>query len=190
MYISFVSRLIFALIFLIASLNKLRNPAAFVQTIQQLGCRLWLAKISAWLVIACEGFLALLFISGFYPALSIITAVTLLFVFAGAAIKAILAKQEIACNCFGESEARLGKGTLIRVFLLIIPVICYFVSSRLSGPIWWPTNLSTAIILGSLVIGIIALAQWLLFALPFFALVESRRQKERRTTAIKQYRIS
>ncbi|HZS75965.1 MAG TPA: MauE/DoxX family redox-associated membrane protein [Ktedonobacteraceae bacterium] len=189
MYVSFVARFIFAVVFLCASLNKMRNPAAFVQTIQQIGFGSQIAKGIAWLVIGYEALLAFLFFFGYYPTIATIAALVLLMSFAVISVRAIQSKQKITCNCFGESKSLLGKGTLTRAVLLGVPVICYYMSARLVGRVWWPANMSELIILCTLVLGIIALAQWVLFLSSFLSLIESRKQKERRTEAIKRHEI-
>lgn len=188
-YLGFVSRILFAIIFLTASITKSHDAAAFAKTIRQLGVTKGLAPIVAWLIITYEAVLGLLFTFGIFPTLSTIAALMLLILFAVVSIRALILRQRIKCNCFGRVTSLLGKQTLLRSVLLIIPVSIYYLSTFYTDSLWWPSTLDTIIPLVSISVAAILLTRWLLIARPLAAFAFERRQDEERVAHFRAQRL-
>jgi uncharacterized membrane protein YphA (DoxX/SURF4 family) len=125
LYLGFISRILFAIVILTASLSKVRDAAAFAKTIRRLGITRSLAPAVAWLGILYEAALGILFTFGILSTISIVAALLLLILFAIVSIRSLILHEKIRCNCFGEASSFLGKQTLLRAILLFIPVSIY-----------------------------------------------------------------
>ncbi|HJT59130.1 MAG TPA: MauE/DoxX family redox-associated membrane protein [Ktedonobacteraceae bacterium] len=174
-YVAFVSRILFASVFLVAAFGKARNPAAFARTIRLLGVWSGPSRVIAWLIIVYEAALGVLYVSGIFPLIATIAALLLLALFAGVSISAIVSRQKIPCNCFGEANSSLGNQTLVRSILLAVPVSVYYLGTLSEKSTWWPTTIDTTITLLSLVIAVILLARWLFVVENLVALMHDRR---------------
>ncbi len=160
----FITRTLLATVFLTAAVGKFRFPAAFQETIQQVGFRRSLAPLIMWLVIIWEGMLGGLFILGIFPSLAAIASISLLLLFMSVSILAMRRREQIPCNCFGRSTSPLGYQTLLRALILVVPILLYYFSTLSTPSDWWPTTLDTALLLLSLTIGLILLTRWVLAA--------------------------
>jgi uncharacterized membrane protein YphA (DoxX/SURF4 family) len=178
LYLGFISRILFAIVILTASLSKVRDAAAFAKTIRRLGITRSLAPAVAWLGILYEAALGILFTFGILSTISIVAALLLLILFAIVSIRSLILHEKIRCNCFGEASSFLGKQTLLRAILLFIPVSIYYLSTFFTNSAWWPTGLNTIIPLVSIAIAAILLTKWLLMARFLVSLVFERRQDE------------
>lgn len=181
-YLGFIARIFFASVFLAAALGKARNPADFENTIYHMGFRVRLAQVIAWLIIAYEVMLGVLFTLGIFPALATLAAFLLLALFISVSIRATWLHQKISCNCFGETETPLGNQTLIRAILLVLPVIVYYLSTRSTSTTWWPTTFDTFVSVFSLVIATILLTKWLFMFTILTTFIREREQAERELT--------
>jgi uncharacterized membrane protein YphA (DoxX/SURF4 family) len=177
-YLIFISRMLLALVFIASAAGKTRNPGALQDTIRKIGFPSRLAQIAGPLVIGYEAILAVLFALGIFPQIASVGAVVLLFVFIIISLSASRSQQMIPCNCFGVSVTPLGKQTLARAFLLLLPSAIYALSTWRSPAVWWPTTLEIALPLVSLIMGAILLARWLLAARTIATYVVERRQVE------------
>jgi uncharacterized membrane protein YphA (DoxX/SURF4 family) len=178
MYLSFGARVFFALIFLVAALRKGLQPAAFIQTIRSLGFPRRLSPGIAWMVIAYEAVLGLLFLAGFLPGIALIAALLLLAAFAGVSLFALRSAQLIPCACFGEADTPLGKHTLWRALLLAVPVVLYYLGTRETATAWWPAGLDTWVSLLTLVLASLLLVRWLLAVTNIRTLMQERKRGE------------
>lgn len=181
-YLGFIARILFASVFLAAALGKAHNSAEFLNTIRSIGFRLRLAQVIAWLTIGYEAMLGVLFALGIFPILATLAASLLLALFASVSIRAAWSHQNIPCNCFGETETPLGNQTLIRAILLAFPVIVYYLSTRSTSTIWWPTTIDTFVSLISLVIATILLTRWLFMSTTLTAFIRERERDEHALT--------
>jgi uncharacterized membrane protein YphA (DoxX/SURF4 family) len=178
MALSFGARVFFALIFLVAALRKAQQPAAFLQTIRSLGFPRRLSSGIAWLVIAYEAGLGVLFLAGIVPGPAAIAALVLLAAFTGVSVFAIRSSRAIPCACFGEADTPLGSQTLWRSVLLVVPVVLYYLGTRGMATAWWPTDLDTWTDLLSLVLAALLLSRWFLAARGIRVLMQERKRGE------------
>lgn len=188
-YLGFISRILFAIVFLTASIAKSRDAAPFIKTIRRLGVTKGFAPVVAWLIITYEAALGILFIFGIFPTISTIAALMLLILFAVVSIRALVLRQQIRCNCFGEATSLLGKQTLLRAILLLIPVSIYYLSTFFAASVWWPSTLNTIIPLMSIAVAAILLTKWLLMARSLAALAFERRQEEEKIAHSRAQRL-
>lgn len=189
MYLGFISRILFAIVFLTASIAKSRDAAAFAKTIRHLGVTKGLAPVVAWLIIMYEAALGILLTFGIFPTISTIAALMLLILFAAVSMRALVLRQHIRCNCFGRATSLLGRQTLLRTTLLIIPVSIYYLSTFSTDSLWWPTRLDTIIPLMSIAVAAILLTRWQLIARPLAALAFERKQDEEKVAHSRAQRL-
>lgn len=135
---SFISRMLLAAVFLVAAAGKSRAPRAFARTIQQLGPRPSYAQRAAWLVMGYEGIIGLFLALGLAPLLTAAATLSLLLLFVGVSIYALVSHQRIPCNCFGQANVPLGGHTLTRTALLLMPTCALAWSARSVTQPWWP----------------------------------------------------
>lgn len=159
-FVSFISRVLFASVFLVAAFGKLRAPTAFQVTIRRIGVNSRLAFAIAWVLITYEVVLGVMFFLGIFPVLSVVAAFMLLLTFIVVSVRAIRQETKIPCNCFGQSETSLGYQTFMQAIALTILVVIYFFSTLFADSTWWPTTIATAIPSLSLVIAILLLTRW------------------------------
>jgi uncharacterized membrane protein YphA (DoxX/SURF4 family) len=126
-YLTFISRALLALVFIASAAGKSRHPGVLQETIRKIGFPSRLAQVAGPLVIGYEAILAVLFALGIFPQLAAVGVVALLFVFVAVSLSASRSQQVIPCNCFGVSETPLGKQTLARAVLLLLPASIYAV---------------------------------------------------------------
>lgn len=88
------------------------------------------SRVVAWLVVAYELAIAAEFLFGVDPRISAATTLPLLIGFVAVAMYALLAGRDVACNCFGQGDARLGAHTIGRAVLLIGAVVVYVTVAR------------------------------------------------------------
>jgi len=176
-------------VFLTASITKCRDAAAFAKTIRRIGVTRGFAPTVAWLIIAYEAAVGILFASGIFSVISTIAALVLLILFAVVSIRALILRQKIRCNCFGESASFLGKETLLRAILLLVPVGFYYLSTFFTSSLWWPTTLSTIVPLVSIAVATILLTEWLLMARSLAVFAFERRQDEEKVAHSRAQRL-
>ncbi len=187
-FIGFISRILFGIIFLIAAVRKAGNITVFAQTIYMIGFKEKLSRGISWLIVVYEAILGVLFLLGAFPFLAILLALMLLILFITVSIRAMLLHQKVRCNCFGRSESLLGAYTLRQATLLLLPVGSYYLSTFFGTSPWWPTSPEMIISSLSLVAGLLLLARWLLMAQAIVNLARSRQQSDKAMVDIRTQR--
>lgn len=185
--LGFVCRALLALVLLSAAAGKAHRPDAIRRTMRSIGIPRAFVQTAAWLLIAWETTLGILFALGAAPVATTLGALLLMTLFASVSIHVARQQRLIPCNCFGTSETPLGSQTLTQVVLLMLPVGGYYLAFRSPHSIWWPTTSDTVVSSLSLVIAAILFSRWL-FALSSLALLSSSVDKRREPFS--RFRIS
>lgn len=180
-YLTFVPRILAAYVLIYAAVAKGRNTKPFSATIRQLGVPETFASTTAVVVACAEGLVGAWLAVGILGWQAGIAALVAVLIFAGASVTAMRAGLDTPCNCFGTSETRLGKGTLVHSALLGFVVVTYLVGLFLTPQNGNPQNGNpvgtTDYLIGlTMVGGIILGARWA-SALPWITeLVRARRR--------------
>lgn len=104
--ILWIVRIVLALIFFIAAVNKLSTPVSFVLVIQDY--QVFGAVLSAWFAVLIpflEIVLGILLITGFWLSEAFLLTAALYLIFDGMIAQAFIRGLDIACGCFGTSYA-------------------------------------------------------------------------------------
>lgn len=135
-------RLLLALVFIAAAVGKLRDRAAFAETLTAFGAPRTAVAPLALLIPALElGLAPALLTTATVSQAATLAAVTLL-VFTGAVVSNLARGRRPACACFGAAAAEpIGALTLIRNLVLLVATV---VLARASSPVV-PTDATAAL---------------------------------------------
>lgn len=167
--IGFFARIALGTVFALAAVAKIRAPAPFIETTQEVMSFLvsrpvtrGASNTAAFLFIVCESFTAVLLLSGLYPALGAIAALILLLFFSGISGLALRRSLLIDCNCFGSRASVIGGRTLVRALLLTVPAGAYLLTAIGARGIEWPiATVEAWVSSGALVAGSLVLLHWI-----------------------------
>ena len=106
---------------LLAGIEKARAPRDFFEGVRQYGLVApRFAQLVGWTLIAAEGALGALLVSGLAPVLAALGAIALFSVFAGALAVSLARSNTAPCHCFGASEVeRISPVALVRALVLV-----------------------------------------------------------------------
>jgi uncharacterized membrane protein YphA (DoxX/SURF4 family) len=172
--IALALRLILTLTFVSAAVGKARAPRSFQLTLEQLGMRPVSAHVAAWFVVGCEAAVALELALGADPRLIAATTGGLLFAFVATSLYAVATGRDVACNCFGAGDSRLGARTVARAALLGLAVGLYVGIAGESLPS--ESMLRSATVTLSFAVLALLLGRWLLTAPALAGLIAKRRR--------------
>jgi uncharacterized membrane protein YphA (DoxX/SURF4 family) len=171
---SLVVRSLLAVVFAAATVGKARHLGSFRSTLQGVGFPRAHARWLAPLVIAYEGLLVILLMTGLAPIVTAALAACLLSAFIVVSLVAHLSRQVVACNCFGVGTSTLGLSTVARCVLLMIAAAAYAGLSLFERePI--ASSLETALSIIGLTVGLLLSGRWILASATLVRLATDRR---------------
>jgi len=163
-------RFAIATVLAVAATAKARDFEAFERTVRALvprGVRLVAAP-----VIAVEGALAALLVSGLAPSAVAAAAAALFLGFSALSFWAVRSGVHISCNCFGSSDRELGKDSLETSLLLTAASLAYLALLQAVEPSLTLGELPLAMLLGvTAVLGV----RWLLALRDLVPMARQRR---------------
>jgi uncharacterized membrane protein YphA (DoxX/SURF4 family) len=160
-----------ATVLAVAAFAKARDFEAFRRTVRALVSRA--AVPLAVSVIAVEGTLAALLVSGVAPRAVAAAALGLFLGFSALSYWAMRSGVHISCNCFGSSDRELGRDSLETSLLLSAAALVYLALLQRTQPSLTLGEAPLAALLGvTAVLG----ARWLLALRDLIPIVRQRRQ--------------
>ena len=108
-------------VFAASAWAKVRRPSAFVEAVR--GYPVLpsaFASVTAWLVIAAEGMLAVSLLTGLGAEAAVVLAVALFAVFLALVTITLRRGADVACGCFGASDQRITIATAGRLVGLLV----------------------------------------------------------------------
>ena len=131
-YLVFIVRIVLGLVFIVASIEKMANPAAFANSIGNYkllapSVALFVATFLPWVELLSG--LALLF--GVFPRGSALLVFIMLVVFTGGVISAVLRGLDISCGCFTQdpSVGKVGWMKIGENLVMILGSVLLFFSA-------------------------------------------------------------
>lgn len=118
-----VARMLLSAVFLTSAVAKFRSLSTLEQAVQQLGLGFLgptMVHAVARLLPPFELLLALFLIAGVWPKVIALVSVGLLIIFTVPMAINIAKGNRFPCNCFGQTRAEIGVGTLSRNGLMIV----------------------------------------------------------------------
>jgi putative oxidoreductase len=123
-HLAYALQLNLGLVFLLAAIPKVRDPAAFTRTVVEYRVLpRAVAAILAPATIAGELFLGLAFLSGWLTEVALPVAGALLVAFSAAVAINLRRGQRVPCGCFGAASERISARSLVRLGLLLAGVV-------------------------------------------------------------------
>jgi len=118
-HLAYALELAVGFVFLMAAVSKLREPSAFVRTVDeyQLFSAL-ITRIAAFALIGIESFLALSFLSGWLRSVGLPLGIVTLAAFSLVVAVNLRRGRRVPCGCFGARSEQISRRALSRVLLL------------------------------------------------------------------------
>ncbi|HET8629147.1 MAG TPA: MauE/DoxX family redox-associated membrane protein [Thermomicrobiales bacterium] len=189
--LAFAARLSVGIMFTLSALPKVRRPPTFVRSVMAYDVLpAGVARVFAAALIPAEVFLALAFLTGWWPAVALPLGALVLLAFLIAVGINLRRGRRIPCGCFGEASEAISPRTLARLLLLLAAILLLAV---VSGTGWislpdlgslladrsaLPSLLDTA----GLAVFLIVLAAWLLHLPEVILLVRHLRWNQSSTS--------
>lgn len=184
-HLLYAVQLSLGIVFLLATITKLRHPSAFAWTVARY--RLVprrVTRATAFLFIATEAFLAFAFLTGWMREIALPLAAAILFAFSAAVGVNLRRGQRIPCGCFGGESERVSARSLVRLSMLIVAVLALEIVSPTPVTVGTlaregASALAYLVQAGSLAVFLLLAAAWLLSPREVaFALRGLRRPRE------------
>ncbi|MFZ0391916.1 MAG: MauE/DoxX family redox-associated membrane protein [Calditrichia bacterium] len=142
-WLLFLLKIILALLFFMAAVSKLKEPAAFAQNIENY--KIFGGVLSRWIAVwvpFLEILLGLLLISGRWTAEALLLTLLLYLVFDAMILQAFLRGLDVTCGCFGNThQTPIGGLKILENTILTLLAVSAFILYRkqvkkggLSGP--------------------------------------------------------
>lgn len=123
-HLAYALQLGLGIVFLLAVIPKVRDPAAFSRTVVEYRVLpRALARALAPAMVVAELFLALSLLSGWLTGVAVPVAAVLLVVFAVAVATNVRRGQRVSCGCFGSASEPISPRSLVRLGLLLAGVV-------------------------------------------------------------------
>jgi hypothetical protein len=172
---AFALRFALAIVLGVAAVAKARSFRAFVRTVEAVVPRQRTARAAAAAVIVVEAALAGLLAAGVWVNAVSFATLALFLSFAVVSLWATRHGLHVRCNCFGQSERELGKGSLVTSLLLAGATVTYWALIRQTDDSLTLGELPLAVVLGVVVV---LGARWLFAGRALAGIIRQRKVLE------------
>jgi len=160
MVAGYIARMMLALIFAFAAVQKLRARESFRLTLRSLGLPAQSLRAVAFVVSALELLTAMILGGGWVPYFGTLLAAGLLASFVAASGYALTSGLTVRCNCFGEGDTNLGWSSVALSIAMGLLLLVY--ATTADGHVWWPTEPTALVTTTTIVVAGILIGRWVL----------------------------